>query len=498
MELEPVIGLEIHIQLKTKSKMFCACANVNDGVLANTAVCPICLGHPGTLPAVNEQAINLGCLMSLALNCEINLVSVWARKHYFYPDLPKGYQISQYTQPLAENGYVNIVSEGVAQKIRITRLHLEEDAAKVFRADKNTLVDFNRGGTPLAEIVTEPDFKSPAQAKIFLQDLRLMARYLGISDADMEKGQLRCDANISMRPVGDENLYPKAEIKNINSFKAVEKALKYEIERQSKLWEKGSPEKFQSTRGWDENSGQTNLQRVKEEAADYRYYNDPDLPALILTKTEVENIRATMPELPQAKKQRFVNEYALNMVDASILVEDKQLSEYFEKVISEARGWLESLDDQLGTADEIWEKNKAKLTRLAFGWIQSELFKLMNETADKISSIKITPENFAEFLCIIYQRKINSSAGQLLLRKMYETGDDPQNIIETENLSQVSDVDELSSVVEKIINDSVEQVNQYKSGKTVIIKYLIGLAMKETKGKADPEVLEELFKTKLS
>lgn len=497
MELEPVIGLEIHIQLKTNSKMFCSCANINDGAPANTAVCPICLGHPGTLPTVNEQAIDLGVLLSLALNCRINLTSVWARKHYFYPDLPKGYQISQYKEPLAEDGQVDIISDGYVQKIRITRLHLEEDAAKVFRADKNTLVDFNRGGTPLAEIVTEPDFKSPAQAKVFLQDLRLMARYLGVSDADMEKGQLRCDANISMRPVGDDKLYPKAEIKNINSFKAVEKALKFEIERQSKLWEKGMPEKFQSTRGWDDSKGQTVLQRVKEEAADYRYYADPDLPPLVLTREEVVAIKNKMPELPFTKKQRFVNEYALTLVDSAILVEDKNLADFFEKVISEARGWLESLDDQTGTTDEVWERNKAKLTRLAFGWIQSELFKLMNEDNCKINDIKITPENFAEFLSMIYQRKINSSAGQILLRKMYETGNDPGDIIENENLAQVSDAGELLTVVQKIINSSPEQVIQYKSGKTVIIKYLIGLAMKETKGKADPQVLEELFKNNL-
>ena len=498
MEFEPVIGLEIHVQLKTKSKMFCQCANVNDGVASNSAICPICLGHPGTLPAVNGEAIKLGALLSMAINCQINKQSIWARKHYFYPDLPKGYQISQYKEPLAEHGFVEILAEGVKSKIGITRLHLEEDAAKVFRVDGATLVDFNRGGTPLAEIVSEPDFRSPVQAKVFLQELRSIARYLGVSDADMEKGQLRCDANISVRPMGEDKLYPKTEIKNLNSFKAVERALRFEIDRQTKLWQAGTPEMIQSTRGWDDGKGQTYLQRTKEEAADYRYYPDPDLPPLNLSQEEIDNIAKQMPELPQAKRQRFIDEYVLSNVDAAILVEDKHLADYYEKVISEARGWLETLEDQMGTSDEIWERGRSKLTRLTFGWIQAELFKLMNETEQKISEIKITPENFAEFLALIYQRKVNSSAGQILLKKMFETGGDPSDILESENLSQVSDAVELGLVVDKIIKASPAQVEEYKNGKEVLIKYFLGLAMRETKGKADPEVLEELFKEKLS
>lgn len=495
MKLEAVIGLEIHIQLKTNTKMFCSCANVNDGVQANSAVCPICLGHPGTLPAVNEHAVKLGMLMSAAINCKINERSIWARKHYFYPDLPKGYQISQYDQPLAENGYMDIMADGEVKRIGITRLHLEEDAAKVFRMEDATLVDFNRGGTPLAEIVSEPDFRTPAQAKAYLQELRLIARYLGVSDADMEKGQLRCDANISLRPIGDDKLYQKTEIKNLNSFKSVERALKFEIIRQTKLWEVGAPESVQSTRGWDENSGQTVLQRTKEEAADYRYYPDPDLAPLLVSSELIDDVYRQLPELPKEKRKRFSEEYLLSNVDAAILAEDKNLADFFEKVVSEAReDWLEFIGDE----DNSWEKSRGKLTRLSFGWIQSELFKLMNESGQRINEIKITPEKFAQFLGMLYKRKVNSSAGQILLKKMFETGADPDDILESENLSQVSDEDELSLVVDKIITASPSQVEEYKNGKVVIIKYLLGLAMRETKGKADPEILEELFKNKLS
>ncbi len=494
MELEVIIGLEIHVQLKTKSKMFCSCANVNDGAMANSAVCPICLGHPGTLPAVNEQAIKLGMSLASAINCQINQTSIWARKHYFYPDLPKGYQISQYLEPLAEHGQVDVFVDDDYKKIGITRLHLEEDAAKVFRVDGATLVDFNRGGTPLAEIVTEPDFRSPAQAKAFLQELRLIARYLDVSDADMEKGQLRCDANISLRPLGDEKLYPKTEIKNINSFKSVERALKYEITRQTDLWQKGTPEAIQSTRGWDENAGVTILQRTKEQASDYRYYPDPDLTPLIVSEEEINATIRYLPELPSVKRKRFIEEYLLSRVDASILVEDKRLADFFEKVISEAReDWLDFVSNQEGD----WENSKGKLTKLAFGWIQSELFKLMNESGQKISDIKILPDMFARFLASLYKRQVNSTTGQILLRKMFETGKEPLDILETENLSQVTDSNELAMVVDKIIISSPTQVEDYKNGKVVILKYLIGLAMKETKGKADPVLLESLFKAKL-
>ncbi len=497
MQLETIIGLEIHLQLKTKSKMFCSCSNKGEEEPPNTTVCPICLGHPGTLPAANKQAVEYGVMLALALDCKINRYSSWARKNYFYPDLAKGYQITQYDEPLAVDGHLTIDLKDKQQRFGITRLHLEEDAAKNFHTPERTLVDFNRAGTPLAEIVTEPDFRSPLEAKTFLQELRLLARYLDISDADMEKGHLRCDANISLRPVGESKFYPKTEIKNLNSFRSVERALEYEVKRQSDLWQKGLPINQQSTRGWNEQELKTVEQRDKEELADYRYFPEPDLPPLLFTEKRIKEIQANLPELPREKKQRLVKEYGLTHQDAKIIVEDKEVADYFEKVMMEMRVWSETLAEE-GTSEEIWEKNKEKLTKLVSGWLLSELFKLMNESGKSILDVKITPENFAEFITLVYQRKVNSSAAQILLREMFETGGDPSQITSEHDLGQVSDENQLESVVEKIIKNNPEQVEQYKKGKTALIKYFIGLGMKKTKGKADPEKLSELFRRKLS
>ncbi|MCX6785342.1 MAG: Asp-tRNA(Asn)/Glu-tRNA(Gln) amidotransferase subunit GatB [Candidatus Komeilibacteria bacterium] len=506
MNLEPIIGLEIHIQLKTKSKMFCSCSNSGENEPANTTVCPICLGHPGTLPVVNEAAVKMGVKLALALALGINKKSVWARKNYFYPDLAKGYQISQYKEPLASDGHLTVVVNEEEERIGIERLHLEEDAAKNFHSKDATLVDYNRAGTPLAEIVTKPEIKSPAVAKAFLQELRLLARYLKVSDADMEKGHLRCDANISLRPVpsgaegpiGETKLYPKTEIKNINSFKFVEKALNYEIKRQTELWNLGTPPNTQSTRGWDEQAMKTVEQRDKEESADYRYFPEPDLPSLIFTVQQIKAVQAELPELPRAKKLRFIKEYQASAMDAKILVEDEAIADYFEKAVSEARAWLEATGDSLGTSEEIWQLNGKKITKLVSGWILSELFKLMNEAGQGVYDLKITPENFAEFIILVYQRKVNSSAAQLILKKMFVTGGDPSHIMEEDDLAQVDDETALAAAVEKIINDNFKQVSDYKAGKTPLLKFFIGLAMKELKGKADPEKLAELFRQKLS
>ena len=497
MTLEPIIGLEIHIQMKAKSKMFCSCSNESDEAAPNTNICPICLGHPGTLPQANEQAVELGVMMALALNCLIKKKSVWARKNYFYPDLSKGYQISQFEEPLAENGHLTVEVKEKKYRIGITRLHLEEDAAKNFHAPDQTLVDYNRAGTPLMEIVTEPDFRSPEEAKIFLQELRLLARYLGVSDADMEKGHLRCDANISLRPAGEDKLYPKTEIKNLNSFKAVARALEYEVKRQTDEWQKGTPVNFQSTRGWDENQLKTVEQRKKEGAADYRYFPEPDLPEIILSATEVEQIKAALPELPQAKKQRFITEYGLKLQDAQVLIEDKAVADYFEEVMMEMRTWSETLEETEGTSEEIWARHKAGLTKLVSGWLLSELFKLMNQAGQPIEEVKITPENFAEFVTLVYQRKVNSSAAQVLLKEMYASGGDPSHIMEEKDLSQIGDAGALTSVIERIIKDNPEQVRQYLGGKEPLLKFFIGLAMKATKGKGDPEKLSEIIKEKI-
>jgi len=493
MNLESIIGLEIHIQLKTKSKMFCSCSNNGENEPPNTTVCPICLGHPGALPVVNQVAVKMGVKMALSLDCSINQESIWERKNYFYPDLAKGYQISQFEKPLAESGQLTIESKKGPRQIGINRLHLEEDAAKNFHGQGATLVDFNRAGTPLAEIVTEPDLRTPLEAKVFLQELRLLAVYLGVSDADMEKGHLRCDANISLRSVGDNKLYPKTEIKNLNSFKFVERALEYEIKRQTELWQKGQPPKTESTRGWDEKNLKTVAQRSKEDSADYRYFPEPDLLPLIFNAEAVAGSRSALPELPQAKRQRFVKEYGLALEDAKVLAENQRLADYFEKVMMEARSWLESLENVSGTAEEIWQQNQKRLVKLVSGWLTSELFKLMNQANLTIEEIKITPENFAEFIALVYEGKINSSAAQLILAEMFASGQDPSDIMQDQDLGQLDDLDALSQTVEQIIKNNPEQTAQYRQGKTPLMKYFLGQAMKATKGKANPELLEELF-----
>src|SRR3989339_13573 len=391
-KLETIIGLEIHLQLKTKSKMFCACANDGENQAANTTICPICLGHPGTLPAINQAAVKFG----------LNF-------------------------PLAFNGFVIISHEGKQKRIGIERLHLEEDAAKNIHQDGQTLVDFNRAGTPLAEIVSKPDFRDPAEAKIFLQALRLLARYLGVSEAEMEKGHLRCDANISLRRIGDTKLYPKTEVKNLNSFRSVERALVYEVKRQTELWQQNAAPNFTSTRGWDENKQITIEQRRKEGSSDYRYFPEPDLPPLVISDELLAESQNSLPELPQAKLARLMSEFALNFNEAEVLVKNKDWADYFESVISELAIWFEQ--KVKNNPEKAWENNKAKLAKLTCGWLTSEVFKLLPNDF-KFSDLKITPENMAEFLSLIYDHTINSSAGQTMLAQMFKTGDDPSHLLE--------------------------------------------------------------------
>ncbi len=499
MNLEPVIGLEIHVQLKTKSKMFCSCSNDAEDREPNTLICPICTGHPGALPVLNEEAVNYGIKLALALNLKINKKSVFERKSYFYPDLPTGYQISQFEHPLSTGGYY--VLKTLKEKIRIgiERLHLENDAAKNIHQAENSLIDFNRAGTPLAEIVTRPDIKTPAQAKNFLQDLRRICRYLEVSDADMEKGQLRCDVNISLRPQGDQNLYPKTEIKNLNSFRSVERALEYEIKRQTELWNKNKAPKEETTRGWNDSQQITELQRSKELANDYRYFPEPDLPELIIKSKLIDKIKNEIPELPNAKKERFIKEYELTPQDAEILIDNKKISEYFEKVVSEFKEWLISeVESTRETENEIWQNNKKKAVKLIRGWITSELFKLMNEDGITIEELKITPENMGEFIKTVYLSKVNSSNAQKILKIMFDEGGDPSQIIEQNDLEQVSDKSKMEKLVESIIKNNPEQVEQYKNGKENLIKYFVGMLMKKTNGKANPRIGEEIFREKLS
>lgn len=497
MNLETIIGLEIHVQLATESKMFCGCANVDPGIKPNSSVCPVCMGHPGVMPVVNKKALEYGIKASLALNCQVQLFSKFDRKSYFYPDLPKGYQISQYDEPLALGGRVEFFSDSKKNSIPLERLHLEEDTAKNIHEKDYALIDFNRSGIPLMEIVTKPEIKSPLEARLFLQELRLIMRYLGVSNADMEKGQLRCDANISLRSQGDMDFYPKTEIKNLNSFKSVERALEYEVKRQTELWEKGEIPQVQATRGWDENKQITTLQRVKEEASDYRYFPEPDLPPLHFTDEFVSDIKNLLPELPQAKRERFLVQYAFKPADVDILVQDKKLSEYTESVISELVAWLEANDSIEGSSDEIWDQNKDKLCKLVSGWLLSKLFKLVNEKKIPFCEQPITAENFAEFLTLVYDRKVNSSAAQVLLEEMFVSGKDPDVILEEKDLSQSRDVGEIGDWADEVIMANPEQVKQFQEGKDPVIKFLIGMVMKKSAGKADPQEVERILREKL-
>lgn len=497
MKYEAIIGLEIHIQMKTKSKMFCGCDN-KDTEEPNINVCEICMGHPGTLPVVNQQAIDWGLKMALALNCTINQEMKFDRKHYYYPDLPKGYQISQFDQPLAEKGHLDIVIDHMQKrKIGITRLHLEEDAAKNTHAKDGTLVDFNRAGTPLMEIVSEPEIRSALEAKIYLQELHKIARYLNVSDADMEKGHFRCDANISLRPNDDTALYPKTEIKNLNSFKAVEKAIAFEIERQQKLWNKHKAPETLETRGWDDKKGETISQRDKEDSADYRYFPEPDLPPVIITEEQVKTVQRRLPEMPLARKLRFREEYELSHHDAEMLVADPTIGEYYENTISELKAWLFSLDETEGTDAEIWKKNRKKMSRLVNSWLTTEIFKLMNAAGDKFADLKITPENLAEFVTMLYQNKINSSAAQVILEEMYKKGADPSQVMDEKNLEQEQDEGKIEDYCDQAINKFPKIVDDYKAGKEKAIMFLVGQVMKESKGKANPQLVTDILRDKL-
>ena len=507
MELEAVIGLEIHVQLKTKSKMFCSCDNTGENQPPNTTVCQICLGHPGTLPVANKQAIEWSALTALALNCTIAEYSKFDRKHYFYPDLPKAYQISQLDQPIGQAGHLWVYNPEIQEevKIGINRLHLEEDAAKLTHPGKKdySLVDYNRGGTPLMEIVTEPDVKTPAMARAFLEELKLIIKYLDVSDADMEKGHLRCDANISLRPIGDNKLYPKTEIKNLNSFRNVEKALEYEIHRQTKLWLEGQPPKEQATYGWNDAKNITEEQRSKEGSADYRYFPEPDLPPIHFKINEsttcdpaeiaidINCIKSTLPELPADRRKRFMAEYDLTVDEVFQLVNDKWLSEITEKVMSEFHSWIDSQDDT------AWAKNKPKLTKLAASWLINKLQPKIQELGEDAKA-KLTPENFAELLTLIYSNQLNSTSATTVLDQMLQNGGDPSHWMEDLGLTQISDNSELEKIVDGIIKDNAKIVADYQKGKQNALQALIGQTMSKTKGKANPEIVTEILKNKLS
>lgn len=501
MEYDVIIGLEIHAELKTKSKMFCSCDNDSENKKPNTNVCPICLGHPGTLPLPNKQAIEWTILTGLALKGKINNFSKFDRKNYFYPDLPKGYQISQYDLPFVYDAKL----EANEHEIKITRIHLEEDTGKLTHPAKKdySLVDFNRAGTPLMEMVTEPVIPDAKTAKKFCQNFQQILKYLEISNANMEKGEMRCEANISVqekgkwkyegnceiKPKDGYKLNPKIEVKNINSFKAVEKAIEYEIKRQAKAIEENEALK-QETRGWDEDKAKTFSQRSKETSADYRYFPDPDIPPISIDGQWIKKIKTDLIELPLEKKKRFIEQYSFLPENAEILVSDKKLANYTEQVISELRAWIDSSGDN-------WERQKKKLARATSNWIINNLFNFLNGSND-ISGIKISPENMAELICLVYQDKVNSSSAQKILKIMYEKGGDPTNIMDELGLEQVDNGEELNEEIKKIIKNNPSQVEEYKNGKENLLQYFVGQTMAATKGKANPKKIIEILKKELN
>ncbi len=464
MQLTPTIGLEIHVELKTKTKMFCGCLNDSDEKHPNINVCPICMGYPGVLPVINKEAVKNVLKLGSALEGKIAGHSQFDRKNYFYPDLPKGYQISQYKYPLVEGGELN--------GVKIRRIHLEEDAGKLLHQAEGSSVDFNRAGIPLMELVTEPDITSGKDAKYFCEEFQLILRYLDVSDADMEKGQMRCEVNISL------NMGTKVEIKNLNSFRAVEKAIDYEISRQTEILEKGG-EVEQETRGWDENKEQTFSQRKKEEAHDYRYFPEPDLPALDLKKLTSS---VALPELPFQKRERFKREFGLKNEQIEILVRAKKLSDFFEETISEMK--------EVGLPSGSPTSNPIELV---FNYLSSDLIGLMNEKYLNWKELAVSPHAFGELMAMVAKKEISSRAAKDVLRIMIETGKEPNIIVKEENLEQISDTEFIKEIVKKIIEKNPKAVADYKKGKEEAIQFLIGQVMRETKGKINPETLKNIF-----
>lgn len=503
-EYEAIIGLEIHSQLKTKTKLFCNSKNDPDEIHPNINICPVCVGHPGTLPTINFEAVKKIILVGLTLDCEISDYTFFERKNYFYPDLPKGYQISQYQAPICKNGHLKIKD----RLIRIERIHLEEDTGKLIHSPdgKYSFVDFNRAGIPLMELVTKPDLRSGDEVRRFGEELQLILRYLGASDADMQKGQMRIEVNISMRKKGSEVLGTKVELKNINSFKFANQAVDYEIKRQTKLLRSGK-KVIQETRGWDEINQRTFSQRIKEEAHDYRYFPEPDLPPIRIrvkgdkspeSENEIylDDIKAILPELPWQRRERFKKQYNLPDYDIEVLTFNKKLGDYFEKVVSELKEW-----DKLSHLKPVAEDHKNRLIKLSANYLITELQKILNERgldSEEIEHIKITPENFAEFIVRIHHQEISSSSAQVLLKEMFETGEDPEVIIEKLNLAQVSDIKELTVAVKEVITENQKAVEDYKNGKKEVIQFLIGQVMKKTKGRANPNIIKEILEKELA
>jgi len=485
MSYTPTIGLEIHVELNTESKMFCSCKNDSKERKPNTNVCPICMGHPGVLPVINEEAVKKVIKTGLALNCQISEYSKFDRKNYFYPDLPKGYQISQYDMPIARNGALKFkIQDSKFKTIRIRRVHLEEDTGRLIhpKGVGYSLVDFNRAGIPLMELVTDPDLHLAEEARRFAEELQLILRYLGVSNADMEKGELRVEANISLKASNrkeEKKLGTKVEIKNLNSFRILEKALNYEIERQEEILRAGK-KVIQETRGWDDNREVTLSQREKEQAHDYRYFPEPDLPPLHFIEDYITKIKAEIPELPQQKRERFKKEYRLDEKSIEVFIQNKDLGEYFEKVINKL--------------EPNFPAEKLKLTtNYIITDVQGTARAIPVISTQDINRL-IPPEHFAEFISLIYDGKISSKIAKTVLKEMVKTGTDPSQIIEEKGLSLITNEAEIKKIVEEVVAKNKKAVEDFKKGKIIAIQHLIGQVMRETKGRADPKAVENLLK----
>lgn len=476
-QFETVIGIEVHVELKTNTKIFCN-STTEFGGDPNHHTCPVCLGLPGTLPVLNKKVVEYAVRAGLALNCTIANFSKFDRKNYYYPDLPKNYQISQYDLPIAEHGYLDVEVDGQTKRIGITRLHMEEDAGKLVHQGNivttpYSLVDYNRTGVPLIEIVSEPDMRSPEEARAYVEKLKAVVQYTGVSDCRMEEGSLRCDVNISVRPVGQKEFGTKVEIKNMNSFRALQRAVAFEVERQIGELESGG-KIIQETRTWDEAKGITVSMRSKEEAHDYRYFPDPDLVPLVLDNQWIDFIRESLPELPDQRLARYIEEYGLPQYDAAILTLTKEMSDYFEEVI------------------QHYDKPKA-----VSNWMMGEMARLLNVKGLDIGDCKIKPTQFAEMLQLIDKGTISGKIAKTVFEEMFESGKDPETVVKEKGLVQISDEGAIATVVEQVIAANPKSVEDFQAGKTQAIGFLVGQVMKATKGKANPEVVNKLLREKL-
>lgn len=474
MPYEPVIGLEVHAQLLTKSKMFCACRADYSGAPPNTLVCPVCLGMPGVLPVINEQAVEFAAMTALALHCTVQQSNVFARKSYFYPDLPKNYQISQYDLPLSRDGWLLAETKGGPVRIGVRRVHLEEDTAKLTHVEAGgeaySLIDFNRSGMPLMEIVSEPDMHSIDQVQGYITKLRTILRYLGVSSGDMEKGAMRFEANISLRPLGSTVLGNRVEVKNLNSFRAVLRSVEYEIGRQAVILDKGGRIE-QETMGWDDIKNVTITQRGKEEAHDYRYFPEPDLPPLELRSEWVDSIRLRLPELPDEKRQRYMAEYGLSAYDAALLATEKETGDYFDACIT----------------------GKPQRAKAVANWIVGEMFRLMNETNTELGQVKITPAALNELIDLIDAGTISTTMAKDVFAEMFAGGKSPKDIVAARGLTQISDTSAIQAAIARAIQANPQAVADYRGGKETAIRFLVGQVMKETKGRANPALVNQML-----